>query len=176
MDNIQRKQRPLIRRTRNVASALCFMVCCTFVAFWARSYYQIDRASIRVSSNRSWSIVSEPGRVRFMTTVPPSASMWPSWAAYGWGLSSHHVDLLNGRIATSAAVGWGFGSTIVGTAAAYDAPFWCPILITGILAVALRTRPRLRFSISTLLIVTACLAMVLGMFSMLDHAAAVHPG
>jgi hypothetical protein len=159
-----------IRTLRNVVSALCLMACCAFLSFWGRSNYHVDRASIRVADSRSLSIVSRPGRLQMYSTQPPSTSMWPFTTGNGCGLSSHPANLSSPSIPPSAWSRWGFTFVQSGDAWLVDAPFWCPILVTAVLCAV--AKPRLRFRLSTILILFACVAIVLGVFRMLDNAAA----
>ncbi|HEY4233620.1 MAG TPA: hypothetical protein VGM76_09340 [Lacipirellulaceae bacterium] len=172
MDSTQRPAQSAIRRLRNVASALCLMACCAFLSFWARSSQHVDRASIRISGDRSLSLVSRPGRLQFYVTQPPSTSMWPFVTGNGWGLSSHPTERL-ANISTPPAnwSAWGFSAISYGTASEADIPFWCPILISGIMCIVVKPPPRFRFGLALIFILITCVALVLGMFTMLDKAA-----
>ena len=58
---------------------------------------------------------------------------------------------------------WGFGTGRLANGWAMAFPHWCPVVISGAIAVACGIRRSWRFSLRTLLVATTVVAIVLGL-------------
>jgi hypothetical protein len=136
----------MLKYLRIAVTALSLAACVTLIALWVRSYWRHD--SIGVSETEIHSlrsrivIIADPGKHDFLRTRSTPVSLE--------FLSS--VYRLDNR--------WGFGSVNDSRMYVYVTPHWFYILM-AVMVAATPWIPR-RFSLRTLLIATALVAVVLG--------------
>jgi hypothetical protein len=164
----------MLRRLRIAASFMSLLVCVTSIVLWIRSYYWLDQAqgcicgryAIYAQSldghllfgeyrdaegdNLTWRIFSDFGPLRKILRIQHRA-LWQQlqYSAFGFGamfVSNSGIEVM--------------------------LPHWFVIALTGALAIFLKSKPRWRFRLIDLFVVTTCLGIVLGLFAVLDSATA----
>jgi hypothetical protein len=148
------------RRLLNIASTVCLVLCVALMGMWARSYCARDVFRSRSMGERVFSLVSERGQVRLNESVQYSGPIGPippfdsSWDVARQG----YWDVCG----VQAMFSW--------TAIGVVLPYWLIGLASGALAMALRMRWPIQFTLRSLFIATTFLAIVLGMIAWLDRA------
>ena len=138
--------RAAVRVIRGVVSIACLLACIGFAALWVRSYFWRDGVFYH-TPGRYWGVSSWNGSVLFRTSTTnlkayqpiwlsmTSAEKWERQARSAWG-KNRHGDLER------------------------SAPHWFLVIVTGALAVALKPKPCLRFTIRDLLVAMTMVAVV----------------
>jgi hypothetical protein len=147
-------ERPrLLRYVRIAVTAFSLTACVLLVGLWVRSYWWSDHAYCPLPSSNMLVVNSWQGRLSSYAGEQPGA--FPS----GWGTMSRYVVNTAERNSRSRP-SWGFDSDQRGREFLF--PHWLPVLISAALAAAVNIRLR-QFSLRTLLIATALVAVGLGM-------------
>jgi hypothetical protein len=165
----------MLRRLLNIASIVCLVLCVALMGMWVRSYYSMD--SFGWSNERSWAmtLTSLHGRARFLKmNLPPGLHLGYTRMFVRLPASGVTFDAENNpgysKTALPRVAEWsGFYWSLRSTDANVAVPYWFLVLTTGSLAMLLRTRWPLQFTLRSLFIVTTFLAVVLGMIGWLDH-------
>ena len=139
------------RKLRIAFSAVCGVLCLLLIVLWVRSYWHVDVLQ-KPSTSRLFIISSSKGRLAyFENRASPQSTMPPEEIA----------PIIDNFILRAAKLILGFGRVRgLRIPPLWFAPYWFPVLISGVLA----TVPwlRWRFSLRTLLIATTLVAVVLG--------------
>ena len=156
------KRHPL-RTLRTAASAACLVACMAFLALWGRSFFWNDtiyqHRATGYSHLRSWKGQNE---FIFLPWSNPTHTL-------SSGLSSDPTDEWQSVVDKAGGLGikgrepfgFGWGGMRPDETRAV-APHWFFVLVTGASSLALKPKPRLRFSLQDLLILTTLAAVVLG--------------
>jgi hypothetical protein len=137
----------MLKYLRIAVTALCLAACALLVALWVRSYSWLNR--LRVGKN---AIATESGRLiandvyNISRTEPELMSSYSRHAIVG-----DYVDIWNAR--QGALVSVGVGASL---------PIWPFVVVAAVLAAVPWIPLKRRFSIRTLLVATALLAVALG--------------
>jgi hypothetical protein len=143
----------MLKYLRIAVTALSLTACLLLVALWVRSYWRIDEL-IGTGSNTYLKMSSERGRI-----------------TYGWGwspLSIFNVDDLWREVSypddqpIPGILGFYYGP-LPGGITFVRFPYWFLVFVTAATAVSPWCTWRWSFGLRTLLIVTALVAMVLGL-------------
>jgi len=150
--------RPTMRhRLRIAAACFCLVLCIGFVALWVQIY-------------STYGQLFKTGRFSVCNQEGSLCLVWKTEAAKKTGprLVDKAVKLKHKQKKRTT-------SNVVGFAPAdrYCFPhwlIWSPVLLTGGLAVLLKPKPRLKFSLRELLLLTTITAVVLGAVAALGRA------
>jgi hypothetical protein len=159
------------RRLLSIASIVCLVAFVALMGMWVRSYYWSD--CIGWSNKKSFVIAftSLHGRVRFLQlNLPPGTHLgytriFVQLPAKGVMFDTDNDIERPGAVASSRFY-WSSRASDKTVAV----PFWFLVVASGSLAMLLRMRWPLRFSLRSMLIATTFLAVVLGMIAWLDRA------
>ncbi len=143
------------RWLRIAVSAVCLMMFCLLLALWVRSYWWMDTLDGPWFNTGIRRVQSKQGQLVFVTNIPrPILSNW------------HHTTdkILEGSVPISWHRKWRWDSSALGIGVSF--PHGLLILLSAIV-VAVPWLPwnriRWRFSLRTMLIVTAVVAAILGL-------------
>jgi hypothetical protein len=154
---------PMLKYLRIAVTVLSLTACALLVALWVRSYWCVDVVSAHIGNRYRITGVSFPGAVGFAvgenrSSLPRSSLSLPTDAF----LQTHE---LNGRKYPSRV--WGMvhldsSSSLI--------PIWCLVLFSAAIGVVpWMHNLRWRFSLRTLLIATALVAVGLGIVVAMHH-------
>lgn len=149
------KPRLRFRRTRIAVSVFFGLLTVALCALWVRSYYGIDWILGPVGGGKIVTLTSMRGSL-WITNVPPPRILkdGKTTVAQQWYRFSAPISM--------AKVGRSFGFDMHSTGMTIGLPYW--LLVPGsAVPIALSVRSLPRFSLRTLLIVTALVAVVLGL-------------
>ncbi len=143
-------RRRLFRWLRFADSAVCLLVCALLIALWVRSYWNVDDLVITLTKTRQLELQSVPGRCIAFIANAPSRQIC-SFARYmnTTPQGAEHAHLKHGILGGEWAM-----STVW-------ASHWMLASIFLFLGIAPWAR-YVRFSLRTMLIVTAIVAAGLG--------------
>jgi hypothetical protein len=147
--------RPRIIRWPRVAVSAAYLIACGFlIALCLRSYWWVDYYYGYISPTRCLAGCSIHGRL--LMGVANGDASDTSWQA-----RTHPIDSPDfTKLLKSLEGAWGFGTLRDDTRSQVIIPHWFLVIISG--ALAALPWIRWRFSLRTLLIVTALVALVLG--------------
>lgn len=163
----------LVRRLRTPAAALCLIVCTFLIAFWVRSYRQVDNLMVRVSDTRVLGFSSGLGQltVEFRSVNWQHTGKWHFITQPAAPIRAFWANAATPSASASPAYSLNVGKIVRPTLKFGRYPdtsilfmrHWIPVLATGVLAAVLGIRRPYRFSLRTLLIATTVIALVLGL-------------
>ena len=145
-----RESRPMIRTLRTVGFAFCLLLCIGFVILWGRSYSLYDVLNAKPAG---CGIFANSWRGQLEMSSGHSITQW-SWSTLT--AEEHRAMIVSFQKSPfiAAARGLpverrprGFSAHAIPGGRMVTAPHWFPVLITGILAVVLKVKPRWRFSL-----------------------------
>ena len=143
-----------LKRLRVGMSLLCLVLAVAFAGLWAHSYSSCG-AIRKQSDEHSFILTSWRGGIQAVVnrgkSVPPSV---------GWRTGFVPSMELDERFLRPIAFRFRFQVKADSFRAA--APHWLFVIVFGILAVILKPKPRLRFSLRELLVAVAVAAIALG--------------
>ncbi len=158
--------RPRILRLLRIAfSVVCGIACLLLIGLWLRSLNRIDRIQLRYQAPKAIDISTLPGQVLVAMIVEQpivipatqsysSYKIWPPW-------------FRTMRLINSDGTTWNFGVWTQPNYAGVHIPIWFLILLS--IAFAVGAWAPLRFSLRTLLIATALIAVVLGIVAVANR-------
>ncbi len=153
---------PLLRTLRSVASVGCFTLCVALVLLWVRSYWKRDSVS---DPRGGWSACSWRGTIEFLyySGIGSEGSFrYESISPRDFG---RHVQGLVPLIKPQYSR-FGFGYENFGNEAmavegvVVQVPCWFLVVMTAAASVALKPKPRYRFSLLDFLALTTFAAML----------------
>jgi hypothetical protein len=164
-----------VRAIRGVVSIACLLACIGFAALWVRSHYWHDSLDWwrpdRYVGVRSWA-----GHVTHMSFQREPLSPMPGSPL---GLTGARTDENSHAILTAAqgmifedrtlVLGFGYWQTAV-ESYMLTVPHWFLVAVSGALAVALKPKPRWRFSVRDLLFATTMIAVIVAALASLPRS------
>jgi hypothetical protein len=157
----------MLRRSLNIASIVCLVLCVALMGMWVRSYYWIDMLRGPYQDGRLFGITSMSGQLVIPVWPPGLNNSSPS-RAWLWSTQANPKKSLSLR-EMFPPMGFGKRNTANPAVVSYI-PYWFLALATGLLAAACGKRWPRRFTLRSLFIATTFLAVVLGMIAWLDRA------
>jgi hypothetical protein len=139
----------MLKYLRIAVTALGLTACVLLMAMWVRSYWRHDQLICPWPNSRTLRVWSTPGHLTFLTH--PKAGQWKLETTR----VGKRFENQEGKI--------GWNSNAFNTIA--YCPYWFPVPIPALLAVALWIK--WRFSLRTLLIATTLVVVVLGIVAIL---------
>jgi hypothetical protein len=140
----------MLRHLRIAVTALCLTACVLLVALWVRSYWRLEILEKRTGF-AAVQISSVVGRIAIGHLDPPNA------------IGRSYLNVPAGDAADWRTGGVsGIGYYEDGAVTAFIAPHWLPALLCAALAVIPWIARSWRFSLRTLMIATALVAVGLG--------------
>jgi len=164
------------RHFRTAISSLCLVMCLGFMAFWLQSYVSLGVLNGRIFGPDTFYATSWEGRLRVgaialidektsidWSKLPPLGSGWGRLPPFRsrWSFIPKESAYLPPQIYQERSF-LGFYVEIRRLAWFVSAPHWFLVLVTGTLAVLMKPKPRLKFSLLGLLMLTTFVALVLG--------------
>ena len=184
----------MFRRRSKIASVLCFIACLALIGLWVRSYHDADRLHGRFWQRQSFLIASKQGRVTAVAFRWHGAPDWWQWGTHAFAIDDEMSFPVGSVRQYEAALGFGVmkdpvymvmrstfetpeGATILISGAAIATlrgsgvivPYWFLVLLSGVLAVALRLERPWRYTTRSLLIAITFVAILLGLIAGLDN-------
>jgi hypothetical protein len=167
------------RRLLNIASIVCLVACVALMGLWVRSYRWCDELSCRFTDRQSFTLTSRPGRLLCTFTQAPTPLKRENSKVSAWSLMSSKYGPGFQPDIPHDSLGWKRAILLISNTAkplptarpthwALVFSYWFLVLITGWLAMALRLRWPVRFSLRGLFAVTTFLAFVFGMIAWID--------
>lgn len=155
---------------RIAASLICLAACVGFAALWARSYYFHDALTGPFTNSKILCLTSWHGRLSFLTLlnnppVPPEFGTHrpPPIDDYILQVSPADKWLAAVRDDDSISQLPQVGITFMRRGQwEACAPHWFLLLLAGALAIALKPKPRMRFSLRETLAILTVAAVVIG--------------
>jgi hypothetical protein len=158
----------MLRRLLNFASVICLIACLALMGMWVRSRTQSNVSRFRLGT-RDFYIVSLRGML-FFEEFPASKEVdrnyW-NWVTGVPAVSPSDELPAGWRQGFRRAMGF-YTSTTIGPGSMVAVPYWFVVLSAGILAAALGLRWPYRFTLGSVFIAMAFLAVVLGMLAWLN--------
>lgn len=158
------------RTLRNLSALVMLALSIAVLALGMRSYSRYDALRIQphdAPARPSWSLESFFGHVHltkahFLRKLPPHRVWEQQWPLPTF--SSHSADVaLYSVHSTVRSFRFGFGSQSLGNNFSVAIPHGFAAVVTAALAFAIKPKPRLRFSLSDLLLlITASAALLAG--------------
>ena len=166
-ENLGERRRPLCQRLRIGTSCLCLAMCVVFVAFWVHSYYSYGSMQGVLPAKRVFSVVSKPGQITLygINTSGRGARPWQVAWQYRFMPADRYQEMMDkelGREWTHAHAFFGFSLLTRSGIWRVSVPHWFPVIVTGALAVLLKSKPRFRIGLRGLFAVVTLVAVVLG--------------
>lgn len=154
----------LYRRLRNVASLLCLTVCIVFVAFWVQSYDLYGAMQSRLTPTKAVAMrwfqggmtfygINDSGRVD-VSSLDRSFHFEPA--------EEYLAKLRAAKAMPNFPAYYQFSIHSSPGLFSVTAPHWFLVVVTGMLAVLSKPKPRFKFSLRDILIVVTLVAVVLG--------------
>jgi hypothetical protein len=145
------------RKLRIAFSAVCAILCLLLIVLWVRSYSGLEAYVFRLSQNRRVAVVSEVGEAGIATKIA-DAKWHVILNALGTRSTYSRLMLPEDRqplyrrifLQNQEVYSWKLG-----------VPYW--VMVTACVALTIAPWLRWRFSLRTLLIATALVAVVLGL-------------
>jgi hypothetical protein len=158
----------MLKYLRIAVTALCLTACVLLVALWVRSYRWNDIAqNLPRHAPRTFTLVSMRGRLTLFISMPnplapPNASYLPS----RWYVHTNPVTSSTSRSGVARRAMWDYSSNKEGEYL-FAVPHWSPVVLFGAMATSFWLPCfKWRFSLRTLLITTALIAVGLGIIAM----------
>ena len=134
------------RKLRITWTAICLIACVLLIALWVRSYWWLDKVSFPTSTTIATS---------YRGTLDATSDAKKMHTAWSGSVSISAKDI---PACVAPGPSWHFSSTLGNTSVGF--PYWFAVVVFASLATAPWLR---RFSLRTLLIATALVAVVLGL-------------
>jgi hypothetical protein len=172
----------MLRRLLNIVSIVCLVSCVALMGLWVRSYRLQMGLHAHLDDRTVFTVRLEPGAITFRDFPAWSGDRWPTWGVEG-RYSAGDVPEINFDDGREKTFGFVLNRTAVkrsgkGTFSKSDPaniliisiPLWSLVALAAALAIALKAKPRWRFTMFELLGVTTSVAIGLGMIAWLDRA------
>src|SRR5688500_17634292 len=147
----------IARLLRIAVTAVSLTACVLLVALWVRSYWRCD--IFEGDYPPSYLIV---GSVRGYLGIGWEGDPLADATSLVWEFDSYPPDY-DEELPSLITLGFEYKRSAIG--ASLLIPYWFPVIVTGLLAVALIIRRPKRFSLRTLLIATTLVAVAMGIFA-----------
>jgi hypothetical protein len=159
-----------VRAIRGVVSIACLLACVGFAALWVRSYSWHDTI-FKLDPGRYWEVASWQGKlaVDISTTRGVRASEIRLFCmpADEWREMFRRITIGATALPEPDIMGFGWQTSRYDVRA--SAPHWFAVVVAGALAVALKPKPRLRFTIRDLLVAMTMIAVVVAALASLPR-------
>jgi hypothetical protein len=172
----------MLRRLLNIASIVCLVLCVALMGLWVRSHRLQMGLHGHLDDRTVFTVRLEPGAITFRDFPAWSGDRWPTWGIEGRYFIGD-VPVINfddgrektfGFVLSRTAVERSGKGTFSKSAPAnmliISIPLWSLVVLAAALAIALKAKPRWRFTVLELLGVTTSVAIGLGMIVWLDRA------
>jgi hypothetical protein len=142
------------------------------MGLWVRSYYTHEFLKRHFGVTGAVAIYSIPGRLVLYVGMPGTKDA-PSSDIFAWSLKSYAMDQVGSPLIPSGGL---LNDVGIDVPAVFPGilllilPFWSLVLASGSLAMILRLRSPVQFSMGNMFTAMTFLAVVLGMIAWLDRA------
>jgi hypothetical protein len=163
-----------VRAIRGVVSIACLLACIGFAALWVRSHYERDDMYWR-GSGQYVALMSWNGQVAYAVRIYPPVTYAPptlrSTTRPAELRVSSHIDRFLWNAEERSILGFGMSRTTPDIdASRLTVPHWFLVIVSGALAVLLKPKPRLQFSVRDLLVVMAMVAVAVAALAALPKS------
>jgi hypothetical protein len=163
------------RKLRIAFSCTCGMACALLIAFWVRSYSDMEEWKGRLPGSFGYLFRSNEGRLTscgFVLGPSDEKGLPNDWPVVIWKRPNRKGWVV--QVPPWSKKGflypWGFRDTWTGSSWMVMLPYWFLVTASGLLAMAFQFGWSWQFSLRNLFVLTTFLAVVLGMVEWLDRA------
>jgi hypothetical protein len=156
----------MLRRLRIAACLICFAAFVTSGVMWVESYFRHNAINAKLSASRLLLVVSRQGELK-LDSLPDESPHWV-WASLPLDTP---IMFNRGKALQPPNANHGFYLqfwNLLRWTLAF--PHWFAVVVTGVLTIALRPRPRWRFTLRDIFVATTLFAIILGTITTLNVA------